>query len=234
MKSGIVLSVARSGTHMICKLLNMFGLKEFQTYNGRRHIFTNLPPENNYAFGDHVDPVKPFLEEANQRKIVFITRDPRDIVVSTCFAMLANSKYQIPLFKNKNINAVITYLIEGYPAFEGASSHPDINTFFRSKIKWRDQPSAYYTTFEKIVGSRESREQEIKNISKHLEIELTDEVLKDCVDNLVGSNEIYPGQFRKGIIGDWKNNFTDDHKKLFKKVAGQLLIQEGYEKDLEW
>ena len=210
------------------------GLKEFQTYNGKRHVFNSIPIENHYAFGDHVDPVKPYIDEANQRKIVFITRDPRDIVVSTCFAMFNDTSQKVPFFRNKNIKEAITSLIEGYLAFEGALSHPNINTFFRSKLKWRDQSSTYQTTFEKIVGSRELREQEIKNIAKHLDIELTDETLKDCVDNLVGSNELYPGQFRKGIIGDWKNHFIEDHKKLFKKVAGKLLIEEGYEKDLEW
>lgn len=39
---------------------------------------------------------------------------------------------------------------------------------------------------------------------------------------------------RKGIIGDWKNYFTDAHKKKFKAIAGDLLIELGYEKDLNW
>jgi hypothetical protein len=40
--------------------------------------------------------------------------------------------------------------------------------------------------------------------------------------------------FRSGKTGGWKNHFTDAHKKLFKDVAGDLLVQLGYEKDNDW
>jgi len=39
---------------------------------------------------------------------------------------------------------------------------------------------------------------------------------------------------RKGVIGDWKNYFTDSHKQEFKRIAGDLLIDLGYESDLNW
>ncbi len=40
--------------------------------------------------------------------------------------------------------------------------------------------------------------------------------------------------FRSGKTGEWKKHFTDEHKALFKEVAGDLLIKLGYEKDREW
>ncbi len=39
---------------------------------------------------------------------------------------------------------------------------------------------------------------------------------------------------RKGITGDWQNYFTPAHKERFKAVAGQFLVEIGYEKDLDW
>ena len=33
--------------------------------------------------------------------------------------------------------------------------------------------------------------------------------------------------FRKGVVGDWKNVFTDKDKQLFKEEAGDLLIELG-------
>ncbi len=39
---------------------------------------------------------------------------------------------------------------------------------------------------------------------------------------------------RKGIIGDWKNHFTNNHKQFFKETTGDLLITLGYEKDMNW
>ena len=42
-------------------------------------------------------------------------------------------------------------------------------------------------------------------------------------------------EYRKGIIGDWKNYFTDRDKDQFKaSEAGRLLIELGYEKDNDW
>ena len=40
--------------------------------------------------------------------------------------------------------------------------------------------------------------------------------------------------FRSGKTGGWKQHFTDEHKKLFKDVAGDLLVRLGYEKNNNW
>jgi hypothetical protein len=40
--------------------------------------------------------------------------------------------------------------------------------------------------------------------------------------------------FRKGKSGEWRSLFTDQHKKLFKQVTGELLTVLGYEKDGGW
>jgi len=43
------------------------------------------------------------------------------------------------------------------------------------------------------------------------------------------------GTFRKGKPGNWANHFTDDNKRRFKAVAGDLLTRLGYEKsDQNW
>lgn len=49
-----------------------------------------------------------------------------------------------------------------------------------------------------------------------------------------------PGQekqnhhYRKGISGDWKNHFTEKHKKYFKENYNDLLIKLGYEENENW
>lgn len=40
--------------------------------------------------------------------------------------------------------------------------------------------------------------------------------------------------YRKGVAGDWKNHFTEEDKRAFKALAGDMLIQLGYEKDVSW
>jgi hypothetical protein len=42
------------------------------------------------------------------------------------------------------------------------------------------------------------------------------------------------GTFRKGRPGGWQEHFSPRNKQVFKEVAGDLLIQMGYEKNLDW
>jgi hypothetical protein len=40
--------------------------------------------------------------------------------------------------------------------------------------------------------------------------------------------------YRKGVAGDWKNHFGDEEKRIFKDIAGDMLIRLGYETNLAW
>jgi hypothetical protein len=40
--------------------------------------------------------------------------------------------------------------------------------------------------------------------------------------------------FRSGKTGGWTQHFSEDHKSLFKDVAGDLLIKLGYEQNNDW
>jgi hypothetical protein len=40
--------------------------------------------------------------------------------------------------------------------------------------------------------------------------------------------------FRTGKTGGWREFFTAEHKKLFKDVAGDLVVRLGYEKTSDW
>ncbi len=41
-------------------------------------------------------------------------------------------------------------------------------------------------------------------------------------------------EWRKGVSGDWRNHFTNEDKSMFKSIAGELLVELGYEQDLDW
>jgi hypothetical protein len=42
------------------------------------------------------------------------------------------------------------------------------------------------------------------------------------------------GTFRKGQPGAWKESFTPENAKNFKRIAGDLLVRLGYEQDDNW
>lgn len=39
---------------------------------------------------------------------------------------------------------------------------------------------------------------------------------------------------RSAKTGEWQRYMNEEHKKLFKQLAAEILIKYGYEKDLEW
>jgi hypothetical protein len=41
-------------------------------------------------------------------------------------------------------------------------------------------------------------------------------------------------EWRKGVSGDWKNHFTNEDKQQFKSIAGELLVELGYEQGTDW
>jgi hypothetical protein len=40
--------------------------------------------------------------------------------------------------------------------------------------------------------------------------------------------------FRKGVAGDWRSVFTERDKAIFKRETGELLVELGYETNLDW
>jgi Sulfotransferase domain len=73
--------------------------------------------------------------------------------------------------------------------------------------------------------------------------QLTSVALNDIVKTLSFQNltkgrkqgtENTDSHYRKGESGDWKEHFTNQHKDYFKEHFGTLLIELGYEKDLNW
>ena len=79
-------------------------------------------------------------------------------------------------------------------------------------------------------GSDQEQINEIINIAKHIQVDISPQEAKDIAHQLFGESNT----FRSGQIGSWKKHFSETDKIAFKKIAGQLLIDLGYEKDFNW
>ena len=71
---------------------------------------------------------------------------------------------------------------------------------------------------------------EISKITKHISVDLTAEEIELLALNLFGGT----ATFHKGLSGEWKKVFTQEHCKAFKRTFGKDLIMLGYEKDNGW
>ena len=85
---------------------------------------------------------------------------------------------------------------------------------------------------------------EMSKLWKFLGVKKTDKALEKTIKAEMASNPDEEWQAKrnegiasflpKGQAGNWQRLFTKKDKSVFKEVAGERLIQWGYEKDLNW
>ena len=205
---------------------------------GELQAITDTIQPGHYAVG-HLVFSKPLAEmlAATGIRVLCILRDPRDIAVSfSKYVARIETHYLYNYYQSLSEHDRLMTTIEGT-----ADVSPfvprllDISVQMKNMLPWRLQSNGYTTYFEKLVGpagggSRDAQIAEVTKIAKHLGATCSQSQIASIADNLFGST----ATFRKGEIGDWRNHFTAEHKAAFKRVAGQMLIDLGYEQDLNW
>jgi hypothetical protein len=174
----------------------------------------------------------------------FIFRDPRDVAVSHVFYVtdmepdhVHHAYYQsLPDFDSR-LRASI--LGRSDPAVAGQAAEvefPDMAGRFAPYLGWLDQPSVLKIHFEDLVNDRT---RSLDLILDHLLARIGAQTLRANRAQILESLEasINPARsptFRSGKTGEWRKYFTGEHKRIFKDVAGSLLVKLGYEKDNNW
>lgn len=167
----------------------------------------------------------------------FIFRDPRDVAVSHVFYitdMEPNHVHHAYYASLPDFEARLRVSILGRP--EADVEFPDLAGRFAPYLGWLDQPSVLKIHFEHLVNDRART---LNLILDHLLARLGTSTLRAPRERVLEAldSSINPSRsptFRTGKTGEWRQYFTPEHKKIFKDVAGDLLIRLGYEKDSNW
>lgn len=164
----------------------------------------------------------------------FIFRDPRDVVVSHVFYvtdMEARHVHHDYYQSLPDFNARLTVSILGRS--DTNIEFPNIADRFAPYLGWLDKKEVLTIHFEDLIHQREST---LTSIMDHLLNRVTLQTPRQLIlDSLETSiNPKKSPTFRSGKTGEWKIHFTDEHKRIFKEVAGDLLVKLGYEKDNSW
>jgi len=178
------------------------------------------------------NPNKIEILKKEKVKLILLLRDPRQHIIALLRSI------------HKPINhSTIEWGIHNYPRMlkEQTGSpcflrYKDINECYQCYLRWVDEYSDVYVTyFEKLVGprgggSQEQQYEEIQRIAEFLEIELSDARLYELAHALFGGTPT----FQQGQSNTWRKYFSKKNIELFKQVAGDLLIQLGYEEGYDW
>lgn len=260
----LVNSVHKSGTHVVTALLRQlpgvihsgrhYVLDNFKSTPERPAIWGETPQVDWRELQRALAAFKPgqFLTSHFQAELqlidildelrfrtVFIIRDPRDIVVSSTFYMthlerhLMHRRYAHD-FETDHERIMAT--IKGFPPGSNGLGSVSIGRRIEGYLGWSAARGVHTCRFEDLIGpngggDRDVQRAEIEAITRHLGHSLSSE-RADVLARKTWS-EGSP-TFRKGVIGDWRNHFTDEHIAAFKEVAGPHLITLGYERDLDW
>jgi lipopolysaccharide transport system ATP-binding protein len=185
--------------------------------------------QNHYNFEVLKQPAKVFV----------VIRDLRDALVSLYFSL----KVSHPLISenvaegHRKLNEMKTeedgllYIID-----ERGKASANIQS---SWLPARQSGDVLFLRYEDLIANEQ---QEFSKIIEYCQINISAKKLTEIVNNnsfnkRAGRNpgdEDVSSHFRKGVSGDWKNHFTDRIKTEFKQKFGQLLIDTGYEKDMNW
>ncbi len=255
------ISFPKSGTHLLDQIL--LGFSNVAPYSKRLHSFyaeyegesgVKRTPEQAFAWLDSLRPrdvasAHLFARPETVARVCsprfipyFIFRDPRDVVVSHVFYVtdmearhVHHDYYQsLPDFDSR-----LRVSILGMPDTNTRPEHsrrvefPNIADRFAPYLGWLDHDKVLSIHFEDLINDRTSA---LTRIMDHFLARAPLHAPRQLILNSLEAS-INPGQsptFRSGKTGEWKKHFTDEHKKIFKDVAGDLLVRLGYEKDGNW
>lgn len=165
----------------------------------------------------------------------FIYRDPRDMLVSQVFfATDMHEEHGMHEYYNslpdfgERLKAAITgvdrdglYMVSVKERYEGV-------------FEWLKTPGALCLRFEDLINKRDAT-----LLSMLDEVEKTGYKISAPREKALSVliEAIQPRKshtFRSGKTGGWREFFSPEHKKLFKDVAGDLVVRLGYEKNNDW
>ena len=165
----------------------------------------------------------------------FIYRDPRDMLVSQVF-------FATDMHEEHGMHQFYKSLPDFGERLNVAITGIDRDGFYMVSVKqryasvfeWLEQPHVMCIRFEDLIDNRDRTLEAMLD-----EVESTGYKIPTPREKALSIlvEAIQPRKshtFRSGKTGGWREHFTEAHKKLFKDVAGDLVVKLGYEKDNGW
>jgi len=234
----ILLTIPKTGTHLTGKIIALiigktiidgsFINKSIDVWKEQLFEHTDIFPFCHIGAG--INPLYKFCLE-NGFKAIINQRDTRDQMVASIFGQDKIAEAS-GIYNDFSMVEKLRQNMKGcfagpFCLFSGTDLYKEIK---------RLQAIGLVVKFENLVGPKGGgdlylQRLEINKIANYLNITLNEQQLNYICTNLWG----YGDTFRKGIIGDWKNYFTEEIKEEFiERGGGIVLIENGYEKDYNW
>lgn len=182
------------------------------------------------------------------RNVTFLVRDGRDVMVSFYFHFTRiqhtakSPKFRRALDNLYGHGADLSDVRTNLPRFiEYINKHPigaptDWSTYHN---QWIDKPNVVYTRYEAL---RSDCIAEMTRVTAEHGVACDEWRIERAVDghSMQRAAGRKPGEedrssfIRKGVVGDWKNHFSDEALEVFADQCGETLVALGYETSNDW
>lgn len=248
-------SFPKSGTHLLMQVLQGFtqigpavdsGLAAIVTYDGSSgeprsleqilsDVYRLLPAD--IAYG-HLHAHPQIVEALCRQGMApfFILRDPRDVVVSHVYYVTemepthAHHRYYRETLQDFDERLRVSILGRA----EWGALFPNIRQRFEPYLGWLHRPEVLTVRYEDFLDNRRETLERILDHALACGFPLACDrpsaiqALERCI------RPAHSPTFRQGKSGSWRECFNQEHRRLFKEVAGDLLIMLSYEQDDQW
>lgn len=165
----------------------------------------------------------------------FIYRDPRDMLVSQVFfATDMNEEHGMHAFYKSlpDFGERLKVAITGID--QDGLYMVSVQQRYASVFEWLEQPHVMCIRFEDLIHNRDATLDamldEVESVGYRIPTP------REKALSILG-RAIQPKKshtFRSGKTDNWREHFTEEDKKLFKDVTGNLLVKLGYEENNDW
>jgi len=165
----------------------------------------------------------------------FVYRDPRDMLVSQVF-------FATDMHEEHGMHEYYHSLSDFGERLKVAITGIDHDELHMVNVKqryegvfqWLEQEDVLCIRFEDLINNRDVTLNRMLDEVERTGYRIPTPRVK-AISVLVEA--IQPKKshtFRSGGTGGWREYFTEEHKRLFKAIAGDLLVRLEYEKNNEW
>ncbi len=246
-------SFPKSGTHLLFQIVDglpnstnygaflasmtsSFQFRERSPASASRSIRGFVPGEivRGHLFYDAQN-----AEDLAQKNVVhlFAYRDPRDVVVSEAHYLRDMNRWHrlAPHFRKlASLDGAIMLSITGFDPPIAGLEYPNIGARFARYQGWLRRDDCLSIRFEDLAS--ESRLNVIRRIAefyaRHCAAGLDIDACVAAMTACIAPEKSHT--FRSGKKAGWQMEFTAEHRRRFDELAGELLIELGYESNHDW
>lgn len=182
--------------------------------------------------------------------LVYIVRDGRDVIISERFRnFVEDSKF----LTDEDRDIIAALKVDQVPFTDGHRSIFTEAFIRRAASGWVTNLAETESEGRRLYGERyfalryedllAAPFNEMQKLWKFLGAEETSALEAPVMQELASNpdeewqarrNDSIASFLPKGKAGNWRNMFTRHDQKVFKEMAGEMLVKWGYEKDLDW